>query len=403
MSAPAVEAPKPADGEQLAPQKGQLQDPDTVTKYKVAAEITNKVLAHVKTLCVADASVLSICEAGDRMIVEECGKVYKKKAHTEGGKDQDVPKGISFPTCISVNNVVCHYSPVTLDQAITLRDGDLIKIDLGCHVDGYAAVVASSIVIGASSANPITDRRADVVLAAHYATEAVLRMLKPGTKFTEISDTILKVAEAYKVKPIEGMLCHTLTHNVIDGEKAIIVGNLPGSTEKPKDHSVEVNDVYAIDVMISSAEGKVQGAPLRTTVWKRVEDTNYMMKMKVSRALLSEVKQKFPTFPFTLRAMEDEKRALLGLGECHKHKLLDPFPVVLDADNNAVVAEVKYTVLVGANGTVRITDALTDLSVFKSDKSIVDEGVKALLAADIPGKKKNKKKPAKKEAGTAAE
>jgi hypothetical protein len=51
--------------------------------------------------------------------------------------------------------------------------------DLGTHVDGFIAVVAHTIVLGATSEAKVTGRRADVVLAAHYASQAALRLLKP--------------------------------------------------------------------------------------------------------------------------------------------------------------------------------------------------------------------------------
>ena len=50
--------------------------------------------------------------------------------------------GIAFPCCISVNNCICHYSPLTHDADTVLKAGDLAKIDLGAHIDGFIAVVA---------------------------------------------------------------------------------------------------------------------------------------------------------------------------------------------------------------------------------------------------------------------
>ncbi|NXB16578.1 PA2G4 protein, partial [Rhagologus leucostigma] len=88
------------------------------------------------------ASVLCLCEKGDSMIMEETGKIFKK--------EKEMKKGIAFPTSISVNNCVCHFSPLKSDQDYILKDGDLVKIDLGVHVDGFIANVAHSFVLGAS-------------------------------------------------------------------------------------------------------------------------------------------------------------------------------------------------------------------------------------------------------------
>lgn len=60
--------------------------------------------------------------------------------------------------------------------------GFFIFRDLGAHVDGFIAVVAHTIVIGSSPNRKVSGRKADVILAAHYASQAALRLLKPGTE-----------------------------------------------------------------------------------------------------------------------------------------------------------------------------------------------------------------------------
>ncbi|NWI77580.1 PA2G4 protein, partial [Dryoscopus gambensis] len=100
------------------------------------------VLRAVVEAASAGASVLGLCEKGDALIMEETGKIFKK--------EKEMKKGIAFPTSISVNNCVCHFSPLKSDQDYILKDGDLVKIDLGVHVDGFIANVAHSLVLGAS-------------------------------------------------------------------------------------------------------------------------------------------------------------------------------------------------------------------------------------------------------------
>lgn len=51
--------------------------------------------------------------------------------------------------------------------------------DLGAHIEGFIAVVAHSICVGTEE---VTGRAADVLLAAHYASEAALRLLRPDNE-----------------------------------------------------------------------------------------------------------------------------------------------------------------------------------------------------------------------------
>ena len=185
-----------------------------VTKYKMAGENVNRVLRQVLDKCVSGASVREVCELGDQLVIEETNKVFKK--------EKEFKKGIAFPTCASVNNCICHFSPAKNEADYTLKHGDLVKVDLGAHVDGFIAVVAHTVVVGASADNKVTGKKADAILAAHYASQAALRLLKPGNDTYAITNAVQKVAEAYKCKPVEGMFSHQLKQFKIDGEKTII-------------------------------------------------------------------------------------------------------------------------------------------------------------------------------------
>ncbi|KAF6207208.1 hypothetical protein GE061_018448 [Apolygus lucorum] len=92
-----------------------------VTKYKMAGDIVNRVLKKVIDACVPDASVRQICEFGDSLLNEETSKVFKK--------EKELRKGIAFPTCISVNNCICHYSPLESEpEQLNLKNGDVVKV-----------------------------------------------------------------------------------------------------------------------------------------------------------------------------------------------------------------------------------------------------------------------------------
>merc|ERR1719326_725687 len=128
-----------SDNESDAEEVADLSSPDVTTKYKTAADITNKALAAVVEACKADADIVTLCELGDKILEEETGKLYNKKV-----KDKKIEKGIAFPTCISVNELCGHFSPLK-GESRTLAIGDLVKVDLACHIDGFIAAAAHTI------------------------------------------------------------------------------------------------------------------------------------------------------------------------------------------------------------------------------------------------------------------
>lgn len=362
--------------------------PAIVDKYKAAAEIANRVLASVVQETVAGKKVVDLCAFGDKAITEQTAAVYNK---------EKVEKGIAFPTCVSINNCAGHFSPL-LNDATVVADGDVVKIDLGVHIDGFVAVVAHTVIAAAAAPTaPTTGRKADVICAAHFAAECVHRLIKPGKKNTEVTETIQKVADVYKAQPVEGVLSHQMKRFVIDGNNVIL--NKAALDQKVDEFEFEENQVYGVDIVISSGDGKVKELETRTTVFKRAVDQQYLLKTKAARQVLNEVNAKFPTFPFSLRGLEDEKTARLGIVECVRHDLMHPYPTLYEKPTE-VVAQFKYTVLVLPSGTLRLTHGPA-LPFVSSEYKIEDPALNTLLAQGTKRSKKSKKKKSASKAAAA--
>merc|ERR1712060_144110 len=144
----------------------------------------------------------------------------------------------------------------------------------------------------------------------------------------------------------------------------------------------ELNEVYCIDVVMSTGEGKGREAELRHTVYKRQVESNYILKTQKARQFISEVNRRFPALPFSLRAIEDEQVARIGVSEAKRHELLEEYPVLKERDKE-FVAQFKFTVLLLPGGTKRITGLpLADLDArVVSSCSVQDEDLKKLLAS----------------------
>mmetsp|Transcript_116424 Transcript_116424/g.336309 ORF Transcript_116424/g.336309 Transcript_116424/m.336309 type:complete len:382 (+) Transcript_116424:78-1223(+) len=358
-----------------------LSNPDVTTKYRSAGDIVQKALQKIVEACVPDADICTICELGDNFMLEETGKLYNKK-----GKDgKKVEKGIAFPTCISVNEVLGHYSPMK-GESTTLKAGDVAKIDLACHLDGFIAAAGHTIVVGGDQ---VDDRRADVIMAAWNAAEAALRLVQVGNTNTQVTDAFGKIAAEFNCKPVQGVLSHQLKKHVIDGNRTII--SVETDDQKVDEFEFEMNEVYCLDVVMSTGEGKGKEAEMRHTVYKRAVETNYNLKTAKARQFISEVNKRFPALPFSLRAIEDEQVARVGVSEAKRHELLEEYPVLKEKDGQ-FVAQFKFTVLLLPGGTKKVTGLPLKETQVKSACQVQDEEMKKLLATSANPKKQKKKK-----------
>lgn len=132
-----------------------LEEPAILDKYKAAADVCEKALTLAIESCVEGADIYEVCQKVDAFIEEELTKTFSNK------KSKKLERGIAFPCCISVNEICGHFSPLK-DDSYKLKTEDLVKVDLGAHIDGFPASCAHSFVIGGKTKG----KQADVLMAA---------------------------------------------------------------------------------------------------------------------------------------------------------------------------------------------------------------------------------------------
>jgi curved DNA binding protein len=259
---------------------------------------------------------------------------------------------------------------------------------LGVHIDGFISVVAHTHVVGSADAVLTADQiltRNNVISAAYTAAEVAVRLLKPGNTNTMVTQAIRQVADAYDVRPISGTLMHQMKQFVIDGNKMILLKEEP--EQKVESCTFESGEVYAIDIAMSSGEGKPKETGHRTTVFKRAVDKKYSLKNKSSRSFFNDVNKKFPTLPFSVRCLPDEKAARMGIRECVTHELLLAYPV-LNEKRGDFVAHVKVTVLILPSGNTAQITGLPPLTYLQAvqQQNAKESGDTTAASADIDKK-----------------
>merc|ERR1711920_638945 len=176
-----------------------------------------------------------------------------------------------------------------------------------------------------------------------------------------------------------------------DGNRVIIGAET--TDEKVDEFEFEMNEVYCVDVVMSTGEGKGKETEIRSTVFKRQVENSYILKTQKARQFIHEVSKRFPTLPFTLRAIEDEQVARVGVSEAKRHELLEEYPVLKEKDGETI-AQFKFTVLLLPGGTKRITGLpLGNLEKqAASSCAVKDEDMIKLLKTSANPKKAKKKK-----------
>ncbi|KAJ5388616.1 hypothetical protein N7509_011157 [Penicillium cosmopolitanum] len=196
----------------------------------------------------------------------------------------------------------------------------------------------------------------------------------------QMSTLLEKVAKAYGCNVIENTTSWLFDRNEIEGSKKIILS--PGDGVRG-DGIPEVGEVWGVEVGLSLGNGKVKNLDHRATLHRRTT-TTYGLKRPSSRQTLSEIVKKFGTFPFSLRQLEDEKSAKVGVVECVRSGVVRQYEPAGSADNTPV-SRLLTTVAITKNGLTKLaTPNAVDLELYKSDKKIEDEEILKILEQPLP-------------------
>jgi len=117
---PAAPQPPPSRAATTRCARTPPQSSDAVNKSREASQIASQVLDGVLTQVLAGKRPVELCAFGDALIEKLVAPLYKTK--------KSVEKGVAFPTCISVNNCVAHYSPLESEDKVELKEGDVVKM-----------------------------------------------------------------------------------------------------------------------------------------------------------------------------------------------------------------------------------------------------------------------------------
>lgn len=206
-------------------------DHDLVSLRKVGRIVAN-CLQHMASKLESGMTTLEL---------DELGRVY-----LESHGARSAPKlSYNFPgtTCISVNEEAAHGIPSTK----TLKDGDLVNIDVSAELDGYFADTGGSFMIP-----PESKLKQNLCRATKRALNLALKEATAGQKLNRIGWAIEKEARRNRLTLIENLGSHGVGR-ALHEEPGFIQ-----SYYDPKDRRVlRENQVITIEPFLSTGAREV--------------------------------------------------------------------------------------------------------------------------------------------------
>lgn len=282
---------------------------DEMKKYldagKIAAKIRQDVLSSIKT----GQKMLDVAEGIERKIL------------AMGARP-------AFPVNISVNEIAAHFTPRINDEK-TFNPGDLVKIDMGAHMDGYIADLAFT---WCSEKNPL-------IQAAQKTLQAGIDAIRPGAKVSDVSAALSGAIEESGFGPIVNLTGHSLGRYKFHG--GISIPNIPNDNS----YVLQEGDVIALEPFVCETAGRVDDS-------EPVEIYQFTQRRPVrsmeGRKILHLAESDYGGLPFAKRWLVKHLspiRIKMAMIELERVNALRSYPVLKNMEGGKI-AQAEHTIIV---------------------------------------------------------
>jgi methionyl aminopeptidase len=234
---------------------------------------------------------------------------------------KDLGGEIAFPCNISVNEIASHYTPD--DDIPHFNKGDVVKIDVGVHIEGYIADTASTVEV-------VTANHSKLIKSCEEALDNAIISVKDSIQTRTVGKVIEETIKKRGFTPIKHLTGHSLEQYELHSGMSIPNYGSMFSQKIKKDM------VFAIEPFATYGRGNIRyGRPhIYAAVKARIKGHE-------------KISERFGTLPFARRWVPE--MSLDGLQGLRKY-----FELI--ESSGAIVAQSEHTVIVGECGCEVITE-----------------------------------------------
>jgi methionyl aminopeptidase len=146
---------------------------------------------------------------------------------------------VAFPVQTSRNEIAAHYCPAP-DEETVYADGDLAKLDIGVHIDGWVVDTALTVNVGDRA------EQRSFVDATRAALNAAIEAARAGVAVRQLSAAIERTLRSYRLQPMRNLCGHGVGRYIV--HTAPPIPNSPDGTEVfLPPHSVIAIEPFATD------------------------------------------------------------------------------------------------------------------------------------------------------------
>lgn len=282
--------------------------------YLQAGKIAAAVLKEGASLVREGALLRDVVETTERRVAEEGA-------------------GLAFPLNLSLNEDAAHDTASPDDQRIFLA-GDVVKLDLGVHLEGYIADTAVTIDLGDHDL---------LIEASQAALEKAISLVSPGVTVGELGKAIQQEIESRGFRPVANLTGHGLSRYAIHTPPNVPNIGFQGGAR------LEEGMVFAIEPFATTGSGKVT-EKARVEIFQQT--STKPVRLPSARKIIDEVRNR-RGMPFARRWIPDSRQEVALAALVHQG-IVRAYPVLADTPGS-VVSQHEHTLIVTSDGCIVTT------------------------------------------------
>ncbi len=270
--------------------------------YIQAGKIAGKVRREAESRIKEDIPLIEVAEYVEERII-------------------DLGGNLAFPCNISLNEVASHYTPD--DNNACFRKGDVVKIDIGVHIEGFIADTATTVEIG-------TKNHSMLIRATQEALFKAIFSIRDNVNTRTIGKMIEYTIKQYGFSPLRDLTGHSLEQYKLHA--GVTIPNYRSLFGQ----KIRKDMVFAIEPFATYGKGDI----------KHGRSHIFAVNPGTKTKSLQKFRDKFGVLPFAKRWVPNVKiEDLKGLRE---------YSELIEAEGK-IVAQFEHTVIVNEGGCEIIT------------------------------------------------
>ncbi len=294
-------------------------DEEELSKWTLAGRISGRARDIGAGMIEEDITHLEVAEAVEEYI------------HEKGGE-------IAFPINIAINDVAAHYTPKSTDKT-TFKHGDLVKIDVGAHIDGYIGDTARTVEVGSSIYS-------DLIEASRRSLEAITEILRGGISVSTIGSVVERTMMSIGFKPIINLTGHSIKRYNLHAGISV------PSYDDRSDSYIPAGTIVAIEPFSTTGVGEVKSWK-RSNIYRFVRERSNLKPDQ--EAALRAIVSGRSSLPFSERWLAGHViRADKALAGLVRTGAVYPYPILKEV-TGGMVAQTEHTFYITDRGCKVLT------------------------------------------------